>query len=1121
MPSLQALEEFKSSFSNIGGERQVMAELELPFDDLPLPDYESAASESAESEEFAPFDEADGIDNFTAPETGEEPDFMNFGDLSDLLGGADSSSSDFDDTVFDEPNFEDPADSDAEINTAEENLAEESFTDFIDTIPTELLDGFADEMEAEDTPSEDFSSFDFEEFEEKTEAATEAFDIPEPAPKSDVENMIEDFPDLGSAQNMELLTEETDAAEAVLDDTLPETGFEPAAEAEDFTNFEDFHITESLGPGDENIPAFDDTSDDLSDSFGDTFGDALPDISFPETTEEIAELEAAELGSAEEIPELEALPVETYDDFSIDDEDSFGAETDSHGYDSSSLLDELQGDSFDSFSLGAEAPAAEDFALSSEDFALASEDFSVGSEAGGTGDPFAEAFDPLDDFSLPGIDDVPAQKTYGKTGSRKPAGKTPEVEEITLSIEELSQLQETLSSYPLNLRIACQELIAEHAVNPVQMSHLVNLLINGTPAAETAALAGKILGRPILIPPGFEMKTGEALEEEQSSFAYIFVHNFLPILKICAVVSMALLCLGFFCWRFIITPIRADRIYRAGLERIEAGQFARANERFWEAFSILPRKSWFYTYARAFRDARQFTLAEQKYQELLFFTASRNRRRIPERAAVLEYADMLTNWMGNFEAADRLIRRNILDFFPADRDALLALGDNALAWGQYEPERLEIARESFARYIEHYGRSDPLLERMLLYFIRTDVLSEVLALQAYFMASARRTISAATLAELGGYLLDKRYGVTTGVPDAFLDNIGGIREVLLRAAHQDPWLPESYYHLARYYYYFNNLADEQFTLEVALRAFALAEEESPRRISYHINALYRYAEILIEQRYFFRAEEYLIRGINVYQNALNRRLLQRSPQFGRLFASLGDLEFFVKEGNLQNAIDYYRLAEQHGWAPPEMHFRMGAAHYQLRQWDQALDRLFTASRQIPLNNRRMLHALGNISFMRGDYHAAQGYFDRLLQILEDDRSRLPPIPPTDNEAHLDLAERLMVVQNNLGVTLEALALRTGNHRYRSRAHGLFSDSARAWDTLTRDPIAMTRMRPSPGFYAPGINPAFLNIRNSLYPVPGNEPHFFVRIDRDVLEPSVWESLAPAGHRLSEGVQLRQ
>jgi tetratricopeptide (TPR) repeat protein len=245
-------------------------------------------------------------------------------------------------------------------------------------------------------------------------------------------------------------------------------------------------------------------------------------------------------------------------------------------------------------------------------------------------------------------------------------------------------------------------------------------------------------------------------------------------------------------------------------------------------------------------------------------------------------------------------------------------------------------------------------------------------------------------------------------------------------------------------------------------------------------------------------------------------LLTPSPEYGKLYADLGDLEFFVKDGDMQTALDYYNYSEQNGWAPPEIQYRMGAAHYQLRQWGPALERFFAAFREMPFN-RRILYALGNVSYMRGNYFAAQGYYDRLLEILEDDRSRFPLITPTDDEDQLDIVERIMVAQNNLGVVLEALTERTGNTSYRARAQGLYSDSERAWDILTRNPTTMIRMRPSSDITAPSVNPAYLNVQNSLRPVPGYEHQFFLRIDKDVLEPSSWEDLAPSGFHLSEGI----
>jgi hypothetical protein len=115
--------------------------------------------------------------------------------------------------------------------------------------------------------------------------------------------------------------------------------------------------------------------------------------------------------------------------------------------------------------------------------------------------------------------------------------------------------------------------------------------------------------------------------------------------------------------------------------------------------------------------------------------------------------------------------------------------------------------------------------------------------------------------------------------------------------------------------------------------------------------------------------------------------------------------------------------------------------------------------------------------------------------------------PNERPDHMELAERIMVARNNMGVTMEALTDRTGNPRYRTEALALYSESSRAWDALTRDPGTMIR--------STGTNLGFLNSRNILHPQAGYEPRLFNQIDKDVLEPSSWEMLAPPDYRLSD------
>ncbi|MDR1635786.1 MAG: tetratricopeptide repeat protein [Treponema sp.] len=1091
MPSLQALREFRSSFNELGGESASLRERGLPFNDLDLPEKEAevlntkaekaAAEEAAGREALARM----GLDPDVAASLGLEP-----GPADEPPSPGGEPAGPADDTGPDLG--PEPADRDG--------LGLEEFGGGGDLDLSALLGSVPGEE------SEDISAGIFDESTGETQ--TPEKDEPEPA------GFSAESPDSDDSDGIEK-TEDTD---------LPDFGEEEGADFDDAAG-------EAGGEGVRDTAGNEDPSFDLGDLEGFDLGGEEPvktgNIPGSEAVENPESADAAGKESFD-IPGLEDFSVPGLDenggniegidnldslgdDFRIETETEPEEEAPPEADETDSILDDIvfedgftekdlavspdTADGFDKFNVGDNAGVPDIRAEAGE-----------GKAEEGAGGEGGEAGNGLADFTLQGFDDVfdnisgsrPAPATRPGSGRRVPSGQD-EAEEINLNDQDLKNLQNTLNSYPLNLRIACEEIISEMMAPEFRIAALVRLLVRGAPPKETAALAGKILERNIPVPRGFQKKTGEELEAEQATFAYIFVHSFLPVLRLCLFVILAAASLFFLGFRFIYTPLRAESFYKMGYERIEAGEYERANERFSQAFGIHQVKKWFYRYAEAFRDQRQYRYAEKKYDELLSFYPR-------DKKGVLDYAALETYYLQNHQKADDLLRKNILDYQPNDPEALLALGDNALAWGETENSKYEDARFAYARYLERYGWKDPVVERMLKYFIRTDSLGEVLPLQAWFMGDPKRKISAETLAELGGYLLDKRTEETQGVPNEYVEQIQGVRDVLLRAVQAGPGLPEAHYHLSRYYRNLGNTRDEQLTLEVALRAFETAGEGSGRRLNYFIKAYKRHADILIDLREFKPAEAELVKAIGLYEDALTRNLLKPAPEFGLLFATMGDLEYFTKQGDMAMTLAYYRRSEETGWAPPEMLYRMGSAYYHLRDWAPALERFFAASTQLPLN-RRLLLALGNVCYMRHDYFAAQGYYNRLLDLLEAERIRLPILLPNDRPEYVELADRLMRARNNMGVVLETLTGITGDNRYRAQALGYYSESARAWDTLSRNPDTM--IRPFAGeLSTPGKGRPNLNIQNLLYPQSGYEAQIFPEIDKDVLEPSFWEDIAP-------------
>ncbi len=734
-------------------------------------------------------------------------------------------------------------------------------------------------------------------------------------------------------------------------------------------------------------------------------------------------------------------------------------------------------DSFDTFSL--DNDIASGFGLKNDD------------ETGG------EGFADLEDFSLDGIDALFAKD--GAPGKAPPpqrparpaksAKSSVGEEEISLTEDDFEKLEHTLDSYPLNLRMACEEIIAEQIIPADQMANLVQLLVSGASPSECASVAGKILSRNIVIPKGFEKKSGEELEAEQATFIWLFRNRILPVLKIGAFITACTALLVFMGYQFVWKPIAANSLYKKGWELIPQGSYTRSRERFDAASKIQRQKKWHYRYAEAYIDKRQYEMARQIYDETLTFY-----RR--DKKASLDYARMESELLRNYERADRILRAQILDWRVHDREGLLAQGDNFLAWGEIDRSKYERARESFATLIEEYGPKDPFMERMLRYFIRTDSLADTLALQEHFMGSKRRKIGHETLTELGAYLIDKKEEEPEGVPDPNLERITSIGKIFERAIEQDPGYPESWYHLYRYQLRYGAKGQGLATIRQAVELFDRAEEKNATRKYQHIDAVRRYAAHLAEERSFLPAAEQLVKGAELYDDALERRILAPTPDLARIRADLGDLDYFVFARH-DDALANYKRAVRDGWAPPEIRYRMGYIHYSHADWRTALEQFYDASMDLPLN-RKLLFAMANTAANQGNQHMAQGYYNQLLDILELERSRFPRLVPAGSVEHAELAERIMRARNNLGVTMEELARQNGRTDYRSRALSLLSESARAWDALTRDPQSMIR--------AEGTNLGYLNTKMILQPNLGFAPQIYQEIDKDVLEPSAWEEL---------------
>lgn len=637
---------------------------------------------------------------------------------------------------------------------------------------------------------------------------------------------------------------------------------------------------------------------------------------------------------------------------------------------------------------------------------------------------------------------------------------------LQLSDRDFRRLQATLATLPRNLRLAVAELIGEKGLAGEPLRQLLDLLVAGAPPREIAALTGRILGRRVVVPAAYARRTGLEFEEERGTFGYRFRRNILPILQTLVFAGLAIALVIFLGYRYVYRPFHALTLYGIGYEDLTHDELTRANDYFDRATLEWRIKGWYYRYAEGFIEKKQYAFAAAKYDALL--------RAYPgDRRGIFDYAHMESAILGNYAKAEQLLDL-ILKAHPFDREALLAAGDNYLAWGGEDPSKYELARRDYALILEKYGVSNEVLFRMLRFFIKTDNYPEVEKLEQHFQADKGIRVDPIAYAELGGYLIDK-------------GRLGSVKDILMRALKVDHGLPEIHFNLARYFKATGDTSEEAKALANTLYFLQRSGPLTRSRLAMMIETYDLMGENLYGERRYLDAQQAYVRGINLYENALNQDQLRPAAAFGKLYSDLGDLNYY-QSSNYAEALRLYRQAEANGYRTPELKYKEGYIYYRDQDWANALLSFYAAAGNFSMNPA-LLYATANTLYKRSDFFAAEGYYDNLLRMLEQRRDEITNFQPDEVPADRILLTNLMKVYNNLGVTLNRIARRSADPGRYSQALVDLTKSSESFDQLTRNPSTMEP--------AQTINLAFINTKAILFPMPGYQVQLYNDLPKDL------------------------
>ena len=643
----------------------------------------------------------------------------------------------------------------------------------------------------------------------------------------------------------------------------------------------------------------------------------------------------------------------------------------------------------------------------------------------------------------------------------KSTGSSDDSDALTISDDDYFNFLNKLETFPFNVQLAIQDYIANGDDRPENKMNFIRFVLEKDSLKKVVNKLEKIINRSIPIPRGFQRQSVEDYEKEKQTFKYWFMHRFLPVAVMSAIALILVFCISILSWQFIYKPVRSESFYKTGYSYLENGQYETAIEKFNRAGEYKRKKKWYFSYARAFRAKKQFTAAEKMYLRLIYDFGN-------DKQGGLEYADMLSTDLRNYEKAEAVLRRRVLDHYVNDKDGMLALGDVFMNWADEDPEKYDDAVKIYSRLIELYGENDIFLARMMRYFIRTDNLAEVLNLKDHFSSRITK-IGAANLTELSGYLLEKRYNPKPLDSEKLRSKIDDVRMLLEKAVQTDKMMPEAYYNLGRFFIYNNKQDGAIENLTEAIKLFKTAAPMTARRTGNYVDAMRLLGEQLVDQKKYLEAQTLYADALNIYREYTAFKPLPPNKAIGKLYADYGDIDYFISY-NFDSALDSYQNAVKELYNTPSVNYRIGYIHYQQENYRQAIEAMSHAYAE-KAHDKNLLYGFGNAFFKRGDYFAALAAYEELLTLLNAQRARKEQALSNTRPDDVAFIERYMHTTNNLGATLSRLSERTGDSQKNGRALALYAESTRAWDALTRNPQTMIR--------AKSVGLAYLNTQNML------------------------------------------
>ncbi|MGN0740702.1 MAG: periplasmic flagellar collar protein FlcA [Treponema sp.] len=649
----------------------------------------------------------------------------------------------------------------------------------------------------------------------------------------------------------------------------------------------------------------------------------------------------------------------------------------------------------------------------------------------------------------------------------------------SLTDAEYKKFKSNLQSYPLNVRIAVEDMIVKNEFTDDVVFEVIDKILKKVPARQLASHLEKMLDIQLSVPRDFERRTAEEYEAYKASIQYQLKNKIIPGILLGIMLFLVGFCSVYLGIEYIVKPVKAENLYRQGYALLENDEYPQSEIKFSEALKLKQKKKWFFKYANGYREHKQYDRATLMYKNILMrFNHDKN--------GGLEYARMELEDLANYARAEEIVKREILDYHVNDIDAMLLLGDIYLEWATEEDSSklFQAAYNQYSNLMQLPKAPVQCNARMMLYNVRTDNLKGVLTYKELFYPD-EKSLSGAEWTEMSGYLMDKLYGDLTPQEEYLRDSIEDVHSMLIRAIKKDPSNPISRYNIARYYLESGDHTKASENLTKTLSLFDNAKTIKKRDTYKQINTYRLLGEQYLYNRDFILAQKTLADGIELFEEKNASSGFESDKNVGIMYSDMADIDYFVS-GDLENAERNYENAVNNKNDTPSIRYRVGYINYSKNNYDKAFSNFMTASGEKD-NDTHLLLALANTLSLKDDNFAAAGYYQKLLDSLDLQISRSDILLPQVNDDDGMLVDQYMKASNNLGVSQFKIAKQTGSSSLNGESLNNLQNSLRAWDALTRNQKSMVRLG--------GTNLAEQNIRYIVSPLPAFEPAIYTEIPR--------------------------